>query len=467
MKAHSTRGQIEEMRAALLGNGYQPVPVYGPKDGGKKPFGNKWQNATGMPKWHPDAPNTGINCHGLRAIDIDVDELDAEGIRALVVDRLGPAPIRTRSNSGRSLLLYRAAESEPGKRVVELDKKPPPPPGERPPRVDKIEVLGRGQQFVAYGTHETGVPLAWFDTSPLDTPRGELTAVTEEQIEALLGEIFDRFATSAARAGKTREAARTTSGPVMPVSDHRSLDRAWAEARLQGEMCELAQTGKGGRNDRLNLAVFNCARCVPLNLLTESEIEAAAEEACRMNGLAMDKESGGMSGVRNTFASAMKAGKDNPYSLDKVAARRTRSTGTEPAIGVPAPVRSRKPGAHHEVAIGRKHWLKRCLIDEEGRPIANLANVMIALRSDPALLSMVAYDEILRAPILMHPVPRYGAPRNDNAAFEPRPVTDTDVGELQEWLQLAGLPKIGKDPVHQAVDMLLPPKDRTGSFRVM
>jgi hypothetical protein len=255
MKAHSTRGQIEELRAALLDNGYQPVPVYGSRAGGKKPFGNKWQNATGMPKWHPDAPNTGINCRGLRAIDVDVDELDAEGIRALIVARLGPAPIRTRSNSGRSLLLYRAAEGEPGKRVVELDSKPPPPQGEKPPRVDKVEVLGKGQQVVAYGTHETDVPLEWLDTSPLDTPCGELTAVTEEQIEALLAEIFEQFATPAAKAARTgRVAGRRASARASSASSLVSSDSTREKAR--GALAALPNDYDHDEWLKLGMAIF-------------------------------------------------------------------------------------------------------------------------------------------------------------------------------------------------------------------
>src|SRR5262249_8207355 len=40
-----------------------------------------------------------------------------------------------------------------------------------------------------------------------------------------------------------------------------------------------------------------------------------------------------------------------------------------------------------------------------------------------------------------------------NGGFEPRPVRDDDVSTLQELLQRSGLERIGKDIVHQAVDL--------------
>jgi predicted P-loop ATPase len=42
---------------------------------------------------------------------------------------------------------------------------------------------------------------------------------------------------------------------------------------------------------------------------------------------------------------------------------------------------------------------------------------------------------------------------DDKQNFAPHPVTDVDVGELQEQLQHAGLKRIAKDIVHQAVDI--------------
>jgi hypothetical protein len=96
-------------------------------------------------------------------------------------------------------------------------------------------------------------------------------------------------------------------------------------------------------------------------------------------------------------------------------------------------------------------WLDDCLTDDRARPLSNLANAMLAMRRHPVLAEMVAYDEMLCAAMLLHPVPVFGEappPR-----FDARPITDADVGTVQEYLQLAGLTKVSKDTVHQAVDM--------------
>jgi predicted P-loop ATPase len=49
-------------------------------------------------------------------------------------------------------------------------------------------------------------------------------------------------------------------------------------------------------------------------------------------------------------------------------------------------------------------------------------------------------------------VPVHG-PAPETAGFKPRPVRDEDVTFIQEWMQIAGLPHIGKDVTHQAVDL--------------
>ena len=87
-------------------------------------------------------------------------------------------------------------------------------------------------------------------------------------------------------------------------------------------------------------------------------------------------------------------------------------------------------------------WLDECIEGETGKPLPVLANAVIALQAEWP--QAFAYDEILRAPVLMKALD--GA--ND---FRPRPVTDVDVGFIQERLQHLGLKRAAKDTVHQAV----------------
>ena len=96
-------------------------------------------------------------------------------------------------------------------------------------------------------------------------------------------------------------------------------------------------------------------------------------------------------------------------------------------------------------------WLKEAQRDKEGGPRANLANAMRALRDAPEVRDLVAYDEMLRAPLLMRSVP--ATVIQADATFDPRPLRDTDVGAVQEWLQLAGIERISKDAMHQAMDL--------------
>ena len=95
-------------------------------------------------------------------------------------------------------------------------------------------------------------------------------------------------------------------------------------------------------------------------------------------------------------------------------------------------------------------WLDRCQTDLKAQPLNTLANALLALRNDPKLIRLVAYDEMTKTTVLMHPVPGDRTPPD---RFRPRPLTDTDVTAVQEYLQLAGIERLPKEPVHQAVDL--------------
>jgi predicted P-loop ATPase len=94
-------------------------------------------------------------------------------------------------------------------------------------------------------------------------------------------------------------------------------------------------------------------------------------------------------------------------------------------------------------------WQADCLLDGNGKPLPVLANALAALRGDPALTACFAFDDMDCAAVLPAPLPD----RQSNRCHEPRPVTDTDVNMLQEYLQRQGLRRLGKDTTHQAVDI--------------
>jgi len=97
-------------------------------------------------------------------------------------------------------------------------------------------------------------------------------------------------------------------------------------------------------------------------------------------------------------------------------------------------------------------WADRCIKDDFGRIVPNLANVLVALPALPEVEDAFAYDEMSCAVIVRKALPV--APNGESAGAGPFPraIRDEDVSQLQEWLQHMGLPKIGKDQVHQAVD---------------
>jgi predicted P-loop ATPase len=96
-----------------------------------------------------------------------------------------------------------------------------------------------------------------------------------------------------------------------------------------------------------------------------------------------------------------------------------------------------------------EHWVNACIKDHKGRPIANVANVIIALEGDSNIRDALGYDEMLRAPVLLH---QPGIPIGGDV-LEPRPLTDDDVTDIQKWLQHVGLERIPRHTVCDAVNL--------------
>ena len=257
--------ETKALRGKLWENGFRPISVYSPgavewtgkpiDNAGKRPNCKNWHEAakasvpdacTAKPSL--DALNTGILCDGLVALDLDIDDPAlAQQVMSAAFQYLGNAPMRIRSDSARVLMLYRAAEGEPLKRSIDGTG-------------GKVEALGCGQQFVAFGQHPSGAAYAWPQGSPAEFHRDSLTAITQNSLQAFLCAV-------APLVGADAPAQPTPSPAGGPVASLPYLvtnrDRDYAASVLADECAKLAAMVKGmGRNNQLNISAHSVGTLV-------------------------------------------------------------------------------------------------------------------------------------------------------------------------------------------------------------
>jgi hypothetical protein len=309
--AHAAAESASTYRQAAWEHGFRPLPV---KTREKKPFGVAWREvalgdfppcaAPGAVAL-PAALSTGILCDGLRVIDVDVDDPDlAELVARHAFNILGDALIRFRADSSRILLVYAAAEGEPAKRSIH---------GAR----GGVEVLGKGQQFVADGTHPGGQPYQWRFGCPADTRRENLVAVTEDSITSFLDVVRSLLRTpdQEAEFQRVEEAPQVEvprSAICRPDLASHPLVRAWALGALRSAVDAVTACADGGRNNKLNDSALGLGELVGGGWLLEVEVRAALEEACHRNGYT---SSDGIHAVRATISSGLTAGMKRPRAI--------------------------------------------------------------------------------------------------------------------------------------------------------
>lgn len=116
----------------------------------------------------------------VRAIDIDIaDPVAAQR----VLDLIGLAtalPMRRRENSGKCLLAFRMP-GDFAKRIIRTEH-------------GIIEFLATGQQFIAVGTHPSGVRYEWVDADGVIGLPGEVPELSPAEFEVLWRALVDTFA---------------------------------------------------------------------------------------------------------------------------------------------------------------------------------------------------------------------------------------------------------------------------------
>lgn len=183
-------GYLAEFGQGMIGNGYHIIPI---EPGGKRPrreLGN-WREIDSTPsalaqwiKQGYDQGGVGIDVgkSGLAAVDIDVtDESISKSLAMWCEAHIGFAPIRI-GKAPKQLLVYRSGA--PFRKIT--SKTYEDERGER----HRLEILGDGQQFVAYGIHPgTERPYHWISReTPADLPVSDLPVLTASDARRLIVE---------------------------------------------------------------------------------------------------------------------------------------------------------------------------------------------------------------------------------------------------------------------------------------
>ncbi|EPE98595.1 bifunctional DNA primase/polymerase [Rhizobium grahamii] len=175
---------LGDLRRTLLANGYIPVPVDGkrPKIRGWSKFHPKPEQIDGQIRAFPDHRNTGILCGDVVAIDIDAPDADAaEHLRTMALALPGASEALQRvGRAPKITFIFRTTAARrkkiTGKYIVNGHD-------------CQVEILGDGQQFVAFGVHpDTGNPYQWVSASPLDVPFYTLPEIDAETIDGFVAD---------------------------------------------------------------------------------------------------------------------------------------------------------------------------------------------------------------------------------------------------------------------------------------
>ena len=185
----TNKNYMAQLGATLVDRGFPILPI---QPNTKKPGLYKLGAWHEYPKWSRHCerdttdnevdiwgnwPEAGIGIAAGRVIGIDIDILDsptiALEIEALAKRMLGDTPAVRIGHAPKRLLVYRAVQPFSG------FKYPP------------IEVLGVGQQFIAYGIHpDTGKPYDWPVSTLTDLSPDDLPGITEAQAREFSKEAY-------------------------------------------------------------------------------------------------------------------------------------------------------------------------------------------------------------------------------------------------------------------------------------
>lgn len=229
---------LKKYGQAVIDNGYDICFI---RPGEKRPFGKDWEAKKHGPKKLAAAMEAGRAEYGIgvktrKTPGVDIDCYDEDVVEHMVsfvqelcgdtIQRVGMAP--------KTLLVYRCDDPfmKTQSRVFIDDEN----------RSVKLEILGDGQQFVAFHTHpDTKKPYTWIGDSILDVERSALPPIDRDDSLTIVAE-FERMARAAGWVEKStvkRLESAKRSGREIDLDDPFITDKSKVDISAEDLLAKL------------------------------------------------------------------------------------------------------------------------------------------------------------------------------------------------------------------------------------
>jgi hypothetical protein len=209
-------------------------------------------------------------------------------------------------------------------------------------------------------------------------------------------------------------------------------------ARILKAACEKVLAAESGmRNAALNAQAFFVGQYVGSGEIGRDVAIYDLLTACDVSGLLNDD---GEPQCKATILSGLDKGAKKPAppiftSVPIVGGAPSIVPGLPPLpTTLTAAFTNQRPAWHHD-----------CLTDGNGKIMPVVANAIVAIQNEPRIANSIAFDEMMWVPMLVGSI--------DDGSVFPRPLKETDVIKVQRWMQIAGIKRIGKETVRDAVDI--------------
>lgn len=229
----------------LIENGYTPIPI---PHGKKGPKITSWQNKTFTPEDFHDNANVGLRCGDAGVAFLDLDIYCSDTVEAIIAEwmtrfgrRGGGDWMRRTGRAPKTGFLFRFPEPQKKMSCAIVGTGKAPLDDRGTPKPEGVEILGIGNQFVAFGMHpDTRADYVWQGPDPTDYS-GEaddlplLEALEADEFLAWVKETYGEKDTKPSLSEKTKATAprqprSATPAGATSVIEHFNANHPLADA---------------------------------------------------------------------------------------------------------------------------------------------------------------------------------------------------------------------------------------------